>query len=72
MQNNCTGCHDAGNAGGGYVITNYANISSHADVILNAMRGDGGIKKMPLDLPALHDTLIQKFECWSCQGKLNN
>ncbi|MFN5909758.1 MAG: hypothetical protein ACK45H_00345 [Bacteroidota bacterium] len=71
MQTNCTGCHGSGNTTG-YTITNHTNISSQANAILNAMRGQGGFQQMPDGLPALPDSMIKKFECWVGQGKQNN
>ena len=70
VQSNCTGCHGSGN-GTGYTLTNYANISSHADAVLGSMRGSG-YQLMPQGGPALPDSVIQKVACWINQGKLNN
>ncbi len=70
VQSNCTGCHGSGN-GTGYTLTNYANISSHADAVLGSMRGSG-YQLMPQGGPALPDSVIQKVACWIYQGKLNN
>ena len=70
IQNNCSGCHSAGN-GTGYIFTNHGNIAASADAILGSMRGNG-YQLMPQGGPALADTLIQKVECWIFQGKLNN
>lgn len=66
----CAGCHFDGNTTG-YIFTDHSNISNNASAALNAMRGDG-FQLMPQNGPALHDTLIQKFNCWINQGKLNN
>ena len=70
IQNNCSGCHSAGN-GTGYIFTNHGNIAASADAILGSMRGNG-YQLMPEGGPALPDSLIQKVECWIFQGKLNN
>ena len=67
----CTGCHDTGNSTG-YTINNHTNILTNATAILNAMRGQGGMQLMPDGGPALPDSLIQDFNCWINQGKLNN
>jgi hypothetical protein len=71
IQINCTGCHQPGNASGGYSLSTYAEIVSNADAILNSLNGTG-MKLMPEGGPALADTLIQQFSCWKCQGKLDN
>ncbi|TNF46385.1 MAG: hypothetical protein EP305_11285 [Bacteroidetes bacterium] len=70
ITDNCSGCHGSGNSTG-YTLTNHTNISSNATASLNAMRGDG-FQLMPQGGPALNDSLIQKFNCWINQGKLNN
>jgi len=68
IQNNCTGCHNIG--GSLPTLTNHAEISSYAKSILSTMNGSPQL--MPLNGPALHDTLIQQFSCWINQGKANN
>ncbi len=70
IQENCSACHSSGN-GTGYTFTNHGNIAASADAILGSMRGEG-YQLMPQGGPALHDTIIQKVECWIFQGKLNN
>lgn len=69
MDNYCVSCHGDGN-GTGYIITSHSNTSSNATNILNAMNGQPQL--MPQNGPALHDSLIQQFNCWINQGKLNN
>lgn len=61
--NNCVSCHKD--------FTEYKEVAAHAKHILKALRGDGA-SQMPKDAPALNDSLIQQFECWINQGKLNN
>lgn len=70
ITDNCASCHDVGNTTG-YTFTNHTNISANASSALNAMRGDG-FQLMPQNGPALNDSLIEKFNCWINQGKLNN
>jgi hypothetical protein len=67
VENNCTACHSAGEAG--YTLTDHSNISANADDMLSSMKGI--MKLMPQD-GALPDSLIQQFECWMKQGKPNN
>ena len=71
IQNNCVGCHQPGNASGGYSLSTYEEISDNADAILNSLYGTS-LQLMPQGGPALADTLIQQFSCWKCQGKLDN
>ena len=68
IQNNCTGCHDNQN---GYSLTNHSNISSNSSAIIGSMR-NSGYQLMPQGSPALHDSIIQRIECWVNQGKQNN
>jgi hypothetical protein len=69
IEENCSGCHGVG-AGTTPVLSNYAEISESADAIINALHGTPQL--MPQDGPALADTLIQQFQCWMQQGKMNN
>ena len=68
IQNNCISCHAVG--GSFPTLTNHAEISANASVILSTMKGSPQL--MPLNGPALNDTLIQQFSCWISQGKANN
>ncbi len=70
---NCatSGCHDTGSAGG-YNLIGHGNISANANQILNVIRHESGVSPMPKNLPKLNDTLIEQFNCWMVQGKLNN
>ena len=70
IEQNCNGCHNSG--AGGYTFDEYDRIENNASAILDAMRADGGIQLMPIGGPALNDSLINAFEVWMCQGKLNN
>ena len=69
MDTYCLSCHGVGNSTA-YTITNHSNTSSNATNILKAMRGE--LQLMPQNGPALNDSLIQQFNCWINQGKLNN
>jgi hypothetical protein len=71
MEQNCTGCHNAGNASGGYNLSDYTTIAAHANATLGSMR-NSGYKLMPQGGPALPDSSIQLIECWIYQGKLDN
>ncbi|MEY3426556.1 MAG: hypothetical protein RL679_1914 [Bacteroidota bacterium] len=68
IQNNCISCHAIG--GSLPILTNHAEISANASSILSTMNGSPQL--MPLNGPALNDTLIQQFSCWISQGKANN
>lgn len=69
---NVAGCHDSSSGAGGYVFETHEQISTNADIILNAIRQDGSAASMPLGGDKLADSLIQKFDCWITQGKLDN
>ena len=71
IQTKCVECHEVGGASGGYVFEGYDNISTNASDMLDAMRGIG-FTQMPIVGPALNDSLIQLFECWIYQGRLDN
>lgn len=71
MEQNCTGCHNAGNASGGYNLSDHTTIAAHANAVLGSMR-NSGYKLMPQGGPALPDSSIQLIECWIYQGKLDN
>lgn len=68
ITNNCASCHDGSNQS---LLSNYGNIQPKAETILKYLNADG-VPVMPSGGPALHDTLIQQFDCWISQGKLNN
>lgn len=74
IQANCStsGCHDAGTASQGYNLEGHGNISANANDILNVIRHESGVVAMPYFQPKLSDTIIQQFDCWVVQGKLNN
>ncbi len=69
IEENCSGCHGSG-AGTSPVLSNYTEISENADKIIHALRGTPQL--MPEGGPALADSLIQQFQCWLQQGKMNN
>jgi hypothetical protein len=69
---NTSGCHSSGDAAAGYVLEGHDLISSNAEAIFEAISHDPGRTPMPLSGDKLADSLIQKFDCWIQQGKLNN
>jgi hypothetical protein len=71
LQANCIGCHDQGNASGGYDFSTYTSVSANSNAILNSMKANG-YQLMPIGGPALPDSTIQKITCWIEQGKLDN
>ncbi len=74
MVANCStsGCHDAASQANGYNLEGHANIATNANDILTVIKHEGGMTPMPYNAPKLADSLIQQFECWTAQGKLNN
>lgn len=73
MNTNCatSGCHDAASATNGYVFSDYGTISANAENGLKAMKGNG-FTQMPFNMEKLDDSLINQFDAWIQQGKLNN
>lgn len=71
IQAKCIGCHDQGNASGGYDFSTYTSISANANAILYSMKANG-YQLMPIGGPALPDSTIQKIACWIEQGKQDN
>lgn len=74
IDQNCStsGCHDANSQASGYNFTTHASVAANATKILQTISGGSGVVAMPLGADMLPDSLIQQFNCWSNQGKLNN
>lgn len=69
---NTSGCHSSSSASGGYDLSNYNEVNSNANIILDVINHNSGVTAMPLGGNKLNDSLISKFDCWIQQGKLNN
>lgn len=69
IEENCAVCHGVG-AGTSPVLSNHAEISANAEAIIQALRGTPQL--MPQGGPALPDSLIQQFQCWLQQGRMQN
>lgn len=69
IQDKCASCHGSG-AGTSPVLSNHQEIADQAENILSALHGTPQL--MPQGGPALEDSLIQQFDCWIQQGKMNN
>ena len=74
LNTNCTtsGCHDSSTQSGGYTFENFEQVDQHAVIMLSAMKHESAVLNMPQNLPKLADSLIETFDCWIKQGKLNN
>ncbi len=74
IQQNCStsGCHNAASAASGYDLEGHGNISTNANAILSVIRHESGVVAMPYFQPKLNDSIIDQFDCWMIQGKLNN
>lgn len=74
IQLNCStsGCHAASSSAGGYNLEGHGNISANGEVILSVIRHEAGFVPMPFYQSQLNDSIIQQFNCWVAQGKLNN
>ena len=68
---NCLGCHNEVAAANDVILTNHTRISSEANRMINSMQASGN-DLMPYGGPPLSDSLIQLFQCWILQGKLDN
>ena len=68
---NCLGCHNEVVAANDVILTNHMRISNEANRMINSMQASG-MDLMPFGGPPLSDSLIQLFQCWILQGKLDN
>ena len=68
ITDNCTGCH--GSNGMYPIITNHSEIAANATKISKSVHGSTTL--MPMGGSQLADSLIQQFDCWVKQGKLDN
>ena len=71
IQANCSDCHKPPSPAGNVLLTNHIEIADEANRMLIAMQASGD-ELMPSGGPALNDSLIQYFQCWILQGKLDN
>jgi hypothetical protein len=69
---NTTGCHNSATNAGDYILENYSQINSASEILLKVMNHDPEYLAMPLGGEKIADSLIQKFDSWIKQGKLNN
>jgi hypothetical protein len=72
MESNCTGCHNANNASGGYDLTNHAGVTQNTGKLYGSIVHDGSASSMPKGGDKIADALIQKVYCWINQGAKNN
>jgi hypothetical protein len=68
ITDNCIGCHGPGNTSP--ALTNHSEIANNATKISKSIHGSTTL--MPIGGPQLADTLLQYFDCWVKQGKLDN
>lgn len=76
LQNNCYGCHGAGNTAGsgGILLEGYANLRPYAlnGKLVGNISHAPGFNPMPLGLPKLPDCEINTITDWVKNGYLNN
>ncbi len=72
MQSNCTSCHNANNASGGYDLTNHAGVAQNTGKLYGSILQDNSASSMPQGGNKIADSLIQKVYCWINQGAKNN
>jgi len=72
MQTSCTGCHTGTSAGGGILLTNYAEVKTTATngSLMNSLKGTG-VSQMPKG-SAFTACRIKQFDIWVKNGALNN
>jgi hypothetical protein len=70
----CQGCHNSGNAGGGYDLSTYAGVKSAAasGVLYNSITWASGFSAMPKGGSKLSDCQILKIKKWIDAGTPNN
>jgi hypothetical protein len=68
ISGNCLSCHDTG--GSLPTLSNHSQVAASASSISGSLHGAPQL--MPQGGPALADSLIQQFDCWVAQGKLDN
>lgn len=68
LTDQCFSCHSNGTSPS---LTGHADVSEHANHILEAIKGEGA-QLMPQGGPKLNDSFIKQFSCWISQGKKNN
>jgi len=69
---NVSGCHSTEDVAAGLVFVAHDSIAVKADVIFKTISHDPSTIPMPYVGDKLADSLIQKFDCWIQQGKLDN
>jgi len=68
LNDNCISCHSGSNTGFPPDLTNHTEVSSNASAVLSSIQSG----YMPQGAPKLADSIIQQFQCWINQGKINN
>ena len=73
IQNNCTGCHNSTNPGGGFYMQNYTDVKNMADngALMGSILADG-YQLMPKNTNGLSTCQINKIQNWINHGALNN
>jgi mono/diheme cytochrome c family protein len=74
VSNNCLSCHGStyDKTGSGIRLDNYADFSSKADIVIEAVKHTSGYAQMPKNANKLSDCNIKQIEIWINQGKTNN
>ncbi len=74
ITNWCVGCHTAGNAGGGYDLSNYTGVSTSItdNRLIGSLKHLAGFSEMPKNTNKLSDCDLKAVEKWVNAGHLNN
>ncbi len=74
IQTYCLACHSGSGAGGGVVLSNYAEVTASANSgkLIGSIRHDQGYSPMPKGGQKLSDCIIREFEIWIENGTPEN
>ncbi|MEQ1932967.1 MAG: PSD1 and planctomycete cytochrome C domain-containing protein, partial [Fimbriimonadaceae bacterium] len=68
LKSDCLVCHSGTTAKGGLDLSNPSNIKAVFPVLVQRLRGQGGLEQMPKGVRPLTDEKIKKFETWIAEG----
>ena len=70
LENNCVGCHNKVDTGGGLDLSNIQTVQSIAfnGVLIKALNHSEGVRAMPINADKLSDDTINKFQNWINNG----
>jgi mono/diheme cytochrome c family protein len=72
LATSCVGCHNSGNAQGGYDLSSHTGVSNSSARLLGSIKHSSGFSAMPKNAPKLGDCQILIIEKWLANGAPNN